>query len=460
MARLLTPEDFGVFAMVVPLGVIAGNATNQCIQTALLQHRVVEDRTLDEYYRFAVVVAVCAALAMCALGVALAQFYGEPRVTKVAVAWALVIALMSRAAIQEALLKRELHFPIVLAVQLSTLTLGLVVAVVAAWWGLGYWSLPLQILVMEVSRVVVMNVVSAWRPRVGWRWPGAAAAPLRRVWLSLFGLRMATWLNDQPDLAAVGRLGGSPVLGSYDTARRWAWYPFEEPFLALTEVTIAALGRVRDDAERFRHLVTRSILVMLTASLPAIAFVGVEAASTVHVFLGDQWHAAVPYLRVLCVAAFVGSISRTSQWIFLAHGLNIRLLRWSLLFQAPATVLAVVVGLQWGTMGVAVAMTLLATVLMIPAVSYGVRGTSVTLSDVLRAAARPAFASLVAALAIWLSSGLLPPAAGPARLVTSLGAYTIVFVLTWLGLPGGRRDTLALFTVLKDLSFRGGSART
>jgi PST family polysaccharide transporter len=144
MARLLVPGDFGVFAMVVPLGILATIAANQCPQAAFLQHPLTDDADIQGYYRFVRRVALVSAVGMAALGLAIAWLYDESRVIGVTLAWAVVVAGMSRAAIQEALLKRDLRFPIVFGVQLSTWFFGLAVGVIAAWRGVGYWAMPLH----------------------------------------------------------------------------------------------------------------------------------------------------------------------------------------------------------------------------------------------------------------------------------------------------------------------------
>lgn len=454
MARLLVPGDFGVFAMVVPLGVLATNAANSATQAAFLQHPLTEDSQLQAYHAFVRRVAAGSAIVMGLLGFVVAWVYDESRVIAVTLAWALVVGGMSRAAMQEALLKRDLRFPIVYGVQLLTWFFGLAVGLVAAWQGMGYWSLPLQVITMEVSRIAAMNIVSPWRPHRGGVSDDFALARLRRGWLSLFGLRVSSWINEQPELVAVGRLGGSVVLGTYDTARRWAWYSFEEPYLALTEVAIASLGSIRDDPPRFRHLVLRSVLAMLTASLPVIAFVSVEAATVVHVLLGDKWVSAGPFLRLLGIAAFAGAIVRTARWILLSHGGNDRLLRWSLWYQAPATVVATLIGLRWGAIGVAWAMMILAVGLVLPAIAYSVHGTPVSLTDVLRAASRPALASVVGALILVLVSSALPAAPGIMRLGAALGVYLPTFALAWLVMPHGIRDTRALIDTVRELGAR------
>jgi PST family polysaccharide transporter len=452
MARLLTPADFGIFAMVAPLGIIAGNIINQCVQTALLQHGDLRDPELDAFFWFIARATAGIALTMAIGGVILARFYDEPRVIGIAGAWAALLLFLVPATFQEALLKRSLRFPGVMAVQLSTLALGIAFSLLAAWRGAGYWALAVQVLVMEGARATGIFALSDWRPRMPRRsWP-VGDASLRRAWLHISGVRLAVWLRDLPDLLAIGWLGGAAVLGNYSTARRWSTYPFYEPFLALTDVTLAALRRVRDDPARFTHLVSRAFLVMLTISVPAIAFVAVEARTVVRVVLGPQWDGAVPFVRLLSVAAFAIALIRVTRWIYLAQGQTRRLLVWAMLIEAPLIALAVLVGLIWGAYGVAVAVAAVSVMLILPAFVFGIRGTALSLADVLRAVARPVTSSVVAAAVLMVAGGQLPPEAGVPRLIVGASIFALVFMTVWHAIPGGWADSKALLATLGELA--------
>jgi len=452
LARLLTPEDFGVFAMILPIGVISSTISNQCVQTALLQSRDLNRSELNGFFWFITRVNVLVAVGMAGSGFALASFFDEPRVVGVAAAWAATLLVLVPATFQEAVLKRGLRFPGVMAVQLTTLTIGVACSLFAAWRGAGYWALPIQMIVMELGRAAGIFLLSDWRPDAPSLRSKAEERPLRRAWLHIVGLRLSTWLKELPDIIVIGRLGGAVVLGNYHTARRWASFPFVDPFIALTDVTLASLRHVRDDDARFTRLVSRAFLVMLTVSLPIIAFVAVEAENVVLIALGPQWIDAVGFLRILSIAAFATALIRVNRWIYLARGRTRRLLAWSLFIETPATAIAVLAGLPWGAEGVATAIAIASVALVLPAALHGVRGSPLSSMDVLRAVFRPTVASIVGALAVALAAPILPTSIGMLRLVATLSLFGVVFAAVWHLIPGGVADTKLLLGAARDLA--------
>jgi PST family polysaccharide transporter len=273
---------------------------------------------------------------------------------------------------------------------------------------------------------------------------------MRAYWRSVVGIRVASWLADQPDLVMVGRLGGAPALGLYDTARRWAWYPFSEPFLALTDVAVVSFSRVRAEPDRFRRFVTRGVLVMLSVSLPVIAFIGAEADAFVRVLLGSQWGGAVPFLRILSLATFGGALSRVVQWIPLAAGDARRLLRWFVWIQVPVLTASIAVGTLWGALGVARAFAVAHLMLALPAIAFNVHGTPVRFTDIASAAARPALASVCGVLVLVFLRNALPHDPGGVRLAAALSVYAVAIATAWLALPGGVSATREIVVALRE----------
>ncbi len=454
LARLLAPEDFGIFAMVVPLVLLVNSLTHQGFQTTVIQAKTLSHVEASDLFWFAI--RINSALVAGSIGAAfvLAWFYQEPRVVPLAVVWATALLLLTLTSFQEALLMREMRFPTVFAIHLAGLSLGIVAGIGAALLGAGYWALLIQALVMDAARAVGVHRVSRWRPRRPASGARAAAAGLTSFWRSLAGFRLAAWLSEQPDRLLVGRLGSATSLGLYDTARRWSWYPFNEPFLSLSDVAVASLSSVSREPERYRRFLSREVRAILTIALPPIAFSAVESESVVRVLLGPQWGDAVPYVRLLCVAAFFGSLGRLTQWVYFSLGNTRRLLRWSLMVQTPVLLAAVLIGALIGARGVAIGYTVATVALSLPTVAYSLYATPVTTRDFVRAAARPALAALSGLVVLISAQSMLPDGIGPAHLGAAVAIYLPSVILAWLALPGGRFAARELVAAVRDLRKR------
>ncbi len=437
LARLLTPEDFGVIAMVVPFVILMNAMGNLGFQTTLIQADRLSPATTGAFYRFALLANLGLAAMLGALGVLLAWFYNEPRVILLSVVWALLCWLLTFTSFQEAMLKREMRFPTVVTIQLVALLAGIASAIVAAKLGAGFWALFVQAVVVELVRSTWVHLLTRWRPDDGTSGDQDEVRALKQFWRSLAGFRAAALASEQPDRLLVGRIGGAPVMGVYDTARRWSSYAIVEPFISLSDIAVASLSRVRSDPATFRLYFARQARAILTIAMPVIAFAGIEPGSVVRTLLGPQWDAAVPFLRILCIAAFCGSLTRLTEWVYFSTGTSVRLLRWSLLVQTPALIVAALVGSIWGAIGVTIGYTLATAALAIPSVMWCVRGTDLWVSTFLRASARPAIAALGATIPVLALALFLEMEVGLTRLLMMLTVYCTSFMLVWLATPGG-----------------------
>ncbi len=437
--------------MVVPLVVLVNSIANQGFQTTLIQAKALSPVDASAFFWFSLRISALLVAGLIAAAFVLAWFYEEPRVVAVASVWAAALLPLTLTSFQEALLKREMRFPTVLAIHLSGLVLGIVVGVIAAALGAGYWALLIQALSMEAARATGVNIVSRWRPQAPDGERAGETVRLKAFWLSLAGFRLSTWLSEQPDRLLVGRLGGATTLGVYDMARRWAWYPFSEPFLSLSDVAVASLSSVRGEPRQYRRFLGREVRAILAIALPPIAFTAVESASVIRVLLGPQWGAAVPYVRLLCIAAFFGSVGPLTQWVYFSLGDTRRLLRWSLIVQTPVLLVAVLIGALAGAKGVAVGYTAATVALSLPSVAYCLHAAPVATRDFLRAGARPALAAFAGLAVLIAAQPVLPLTIGPARLVAALAIYSPSVMLAWLVLPGGSLAARELAAAVRDL---------
>lgn len=461
LARILTPGDFGIQAMVLPVAFLMNGITQQALQSAVMQRDDLRSKDASALFFAALPINLGLTSAMALLGPVLAWLYREPRVIAVAIIWAGVIFLTTLATIHEALLKRQLRFATVARMQLGAHVASFVVAIVAATAGAHYWALLGQVAVMELGRAGGMWLLVSWRPRWSGRRPTAPAAAMRSYWLGVIGARTASWVGDQSDRVTVGALGGASIAGLYDSAKRWAWFAFFELFIPLTDVAVATLSRVRNDAERFRTYVRQALLPIAAVTMPAAAFMFVEARLVLRVILGDQWLGAAVFVRWLCIALVGATVIRLMWWVYLATGRTTRQLRWSLV-TTPVTLAAVLVGgLGYGAVGVSAGLAVATLLLAIPSIRNAVHDTPVTLGDCVGVIALPLAAAAIAAGMLMVLDPWLPVAPAVVALALRLAVFVLLYALGWLALPGGRRALIGLFAKLGEVisTWRGALGR-
>jgi PST family polysaccharide transporter len=269
--------------------------------------------------------------------------------------------------------------------------------------------------------------------------------------LNLTGYRIVTRLGTQLDRVLIGFVSGAAPLGLYDVARRWAYFPVDKVYQPMFDVAVSSFSRAQHDARLYRKFVRRGLLPLFALSMPALAFAVVEAEALILFLLGPQWDGAVPLFRLLALAVWVGSLQRVTKWFYMAEGTTQRQLRWGLI-STPVLVAAVAVGAFWGAMGVAVAFAAAIVALTGPALAFSLHTSPITGRDIAAATWRSFTAAGAAAAALYLAAPLLPqPEVLAARIAVSGLVYGVLYVVTWVGMPGGLRAAVDLLRFARGL---------
>jgi PST family polysaccharide transporter len=453
LARLLTPADFGRFAMVATLTLFVESFRGFGLAAALVQRRAWDDAAARAVHRVALRLGAGTALLVAAAGPLLARVYGEPRLTALTAAAAVGVFLLAVPSVPEALLMRAMRFGPVAAAELAALVVGAVAAVALAAAGAGAWALVAQYVVAALVRAAMLWRAAGWRPAAvdaaAARAGRAALAPTLAYGRHVTFFQMLTHVGRNTDRVLVGAFVGPTALGLYDAANRWSLYPFDQVYTPLTSVAVAALSRVADDADAFRRAARRVLLPPLALVLPALALLAVEARPAVRVLLGPQWDDAVPLFRVLCVAAGANAVLKLTRWLYLASGETRAQLRWGVAY-APLLALASAAGLPWGALGVAAGFAAGGWLLVVPGVWHCVRHTAVRAGDVLAVAAPPAAASAAAAAVLVAARGaLLPASPAPlAELLAAVPLFAAAYAAAWAAFPGGREAAAGVWRAL------------
>jgi len=432
LARLLEPADFGVIAMAMTLVSFVGVVRDLGLPGSVIyQHQPTHDQVSTLFW-LSVAFASALAIGVALSGPLLATLYSEPRLVWLMPVPAVAVAVISLGAQHEALLKRELGFERLAMVNLAGTAAAVTTSVALAIGGAGYWALAVHPPVEAIVAVAGYWLASGWRPGRPRR--GAGLWPMLRYGADTTASRVATHLGKHLDRVLLSVYTGPASVGLYAVADRWAAMPAQLLYGRLSGGATAGLTRVRDDAERYRAYYRRSIGLLWSVMLPALAGVALESRPIILVVAGPQWEDAAPLLRWLAVAALAVSVSQTCKWMFLAEGRTRPQLVVGVM-AAVASAAAVAIGVAFGVVGVALGFAI-ANVVMAPIIlAVWLRRSPVRWSDVGHAIARPAGATSVMA-GVWL---VLRNPSGLAlldRFVTTAvlgGAYAVA----WIALPGG-----------------------
>lgn len=434
LVRLLPPAAFGLIAMTAAIYALLDPIRDLGLTAATIQK---PDLTHDEISTLFWVNAGTGLLLAGGLFLAaplVADFYHQPALTAVTRWLALGLALNGLSSQHWALLRRQMRFGTVAALETSAETLSFVVALVLALGGAGYWALVGQRLVSPLLVAPGCWLLCRWRPSRPAFAPGAKG-------LLSFGSSMAvtaliSLFSRNVDQVAVGWYWGPVPLGFYDRATKLLISPLNNIMLPLYSIGFPALSRLSDDDERYRRGFRQILEKLAMLTMPGAALIAVTADWTTAVVFGPKWAAAAPLVAWFAlIAAFQPSLD-TSGLLFLTHVRGREFMRAGLI-DAALRVAAIAGSLSFGATTVAGTLALSGLFIRVPVGFWlATRQAPVRLGQIYGTLVPPALAAAAGAGAIVL----LRHAVLPRGMAPIAGLLTVV--------PAGALAALAIYALL------------
>lgn len=435
LARLLSPSEFGIVAMVAPILGMVQLFTDFGLGHAVIQRPRIDQRELSTIFWLNIALSAGVAVLFAALSPVIAWIYGEPRVALVALASSLLIVIGGMGQLHGFLVSRNMQFTRIAIIDASSLILGIAAGVASALAGLGYWSLVVNQAVASLTTATMNWVCSGWRP--GWPGPFRAIMPMLRYGGDVTGLKLVQYLSISVDKTMIGIRAGEAALGIYDRAWKLGWAPFSQLAVPVDRLAFPILSRMNDDGERYRHTFVLLFQVLACIIMPGMLFAVVCADMLIRFLFGPGWLAMIPIFRWITLGTMAMPISMAASWLFMTQARTTQYFTCTGIASA-VTVLGYVAGLPWGPAGVAAGATIALYLVQLPLfIAVSTRHGHVGPGLMLRALAPVALALGVVSgvLALMKANGI---GSGLFALCLSLFAAYAATLATLAILPSGR----------------------
>jgi len=372
LARLLTPDEFGLIAMVAAFSYLLMNFGNRGFTEAVVQADHISHKILSSI--FWVHLAITIILMMVFIGFAplMAKLYNEPRITGIAIAFTLTFLFTMLSTHHIALLARKMEFYKVMGIEFGANLLSAILAITMASIGFNYWSLVARRVSIPFGIFVGAWILCKWVPSLS---VGIKGIEIRKN-VEMFKFSLNTFANfatnyvtKNLDKVLLGWKYGSHSLGFYDRAYYLFIMPVNNLSYPLTNVAVATLSRLRDEPEKFKNY--------YLSALSLIAFVGyfisvvftITGKNIMIILLGSEWEKAGDLFVLFGPGIAVMLIYGTIAWLHLALGRPDRWVRWGI-FELITTASFFAVGLKYGSTGIVVAYVSSIYLIFIPGLGY------------------------------------------------------------------------------------------
>ena len=351
LARLLSPQAFGVVAMVTAITNVMEIVRDFGLSSAAMQAKELNDAERTNLFWVNTGIGTGCALVVTLCAPLLVRLYGTPVVGPIALAlgWLFIVSGVNTQFRAE--LSRSLRFKALAVTDIAAQAGSIAVAISLAAAGAGYWAVVGQQITLVVLTCTSNVILCKWRPGLPRR-----SVSIRRFFRfggSVLGTNVIAYATNNLDNVAIGIYWGSGPLGLYSRAYQLLMVPLQQVSVPMTRVVLPVLSRVQDQDETYARYVSKAQLVgcyMLASGFAVAAGVSVPLVA---LLFGPKWSGVAPIFAALAIGGIFRGIGQISYWMYLSRGRADAQLKLYLVTR-PIMIGLMIAGLPWGPVGVAI----------------------------------------------------------------------------------------------------------
>lgn len=455
LARLLSPDDFGLVAMALVFSLLLQNFGVNGFTEAIIQSKDINHEQISTLFWINVSISLGLALLFIVSSPVIAWFYKEPRLKFIVIVMAASIVFTGLSTEHLALLKRNMQFHITSANAVGASFLSIAVAIFLAYWEWGYWAL--------VARWVLLPLITAIGAWMLCRWRPGSPARANSVWpmlkfaINTYGNFIVDYFRRNFDKILLGRVFGTQSLGNYDRAYQLSNMLPDQLVNPMTSLAIATLSRLSDNPEKYCRSYLEVIALLAFVCMPVSAIVTLTGNDLILFLLGPQWHIAGKLFTVFGVSIGVMLIYFTHGWLHLSLGTPDRWFRWSII-ALIVTILCFIVGLPFGVFGIAVAYSASFYILVGPSIWYAGKPIHLKFTAVVSVVWKYYVSALAAGLLCWfifyaygLTSNIFMEYNVLIRILVSITLCTFIYLVLIMVSHKSMKPIKHFFSVLREM---------
>lgn len=318
LARLLTPDDFGLFgtaALALSFFLLMKEVG---FGEAVIKEKDISKEDIDTLWTMRLILSAITGAALFFSAPLITVFLKDPRVELVLQVMAMLPVLDALASPASPMLLRELKYGMDFLLKSSNKIVRVVAVIIVAVMLKSYWALVFGAILSSIFGVIISHIVRPYRPRI-------TLARLNKhsgfaIWTYLRSV--SRYIANSSDEYVVRSAANTAFFGIYHISRDLGRVLITDLIAPVREAMLPALAKMQSDPER-HAAATGNILGAALIVASAISFgILVTAPELVLVLLGDQWVAATPYISLLTIGCACNAIGEINQSSFITAGLQ------------------------------------------------------------------------------------------------------------------------------------------
>ena len=375
LMRLLTPNDFGLIAMVTVFSGFVAIFKDFGLTQSLIQKKVIDVTDKSTIFFSNIILGLLLTLLLFLSANFIALFYDATELNGITKAIAIVFTINALGMVHLAILRRQLEFKKLFFINFFTVIFGGICAIYLALSDYGVWTLVYQQIITSLSRTLLAWVINKWRPSFIFSFQVLRGH--LKFGLPLFANNSFNYWSRNADNLLIGKFLNSQALGLYSRAYNLMMLPITQVSRVVSGVMMPSLSIIQSDKERVKLIYLKMTRIIGFITFPLMGILFITAFPAVSLLFGEKWIERTPLLKFFAVIGAMQSLGSLSGTIYLSQGKTMLQFKVNL-FVSFVNIIAFIIGVQISVLAVAQAYLIANLINVVP--SYYFMGKIIDLS--------------------------------------------------------------------------------
>lgn len=299
LARLLSPEDYGVIALISIFITISNVFILSGLGTALIQKKDADDLDFSSVFFCSIFISVIAYMLLFLCAPRIASFYDEPVLIPVIRVLGIGLLFTGINSVQNAYISKTMQFKKFFFATLGGTLVSAVVGIFLAIKGFGVWALVFQQLTNTTIDTIILWLTVKWRPKFkfslarlktlyAFGWKMLATSLMQTIYSNVYGL-------------IIGKVYDSTWLGLYNKGNNFPNLIVSNIVSPIQSVLLPAMSSQQDDKVKIKNIIRQSVKMCSFVFFPVLIGMAAVSDALVGILLTDKWNSCIPFLQISCI---------------------------------------------------------------------------------------------------------------------------------------------------------------
>ncbi|WP_179022231.1 lipopolysaccharide biosynthesis protein [Winogradskyella forsetii] len=328
LARLLTPEEFGLASLVMVVNLFGQIFIDAGISSGLIRNKTVNNTELSSFFWLNILIGVFMMVLVFITSTFIAHLYDSENLSPLLKLSSLQFFLSSLGLIPMVLRKRDIDFRFLSQLDVGVNVFSGVITVILALLGFGVYSLIFRSIVSGIVNAGFLWGKTDWRPT--WVFSYKSIKPTLSYSTGILGLEIVNTISSNLSIILIGKVFSVATIGIYNRAANTRGLILKNFGPLFNKVFFPILSKIQDDDLRLQSYYLKAIQMVSLLTVFCMAILFLFSDIIIYYLYGKQWLASAPMLKILALAGLVLPISNINLNLFMVKGKSRFLMRYTL----------------------------------------------------------------------------------------------------------------------------------